>query len=291
VAKALSAIHAAGAVHRDLKPENVLITEDHEIKVMDLGVARLADEQVRLSQTGAFVGSLHYAAPEQFGGGADVDSRADLHGLGLLLYEIATGTNPFADEDARVVMRRILSEPPRKAGELNPQLSPFFEELVAQLLTKDAAGRFDSADDVLSILDEAEQSAWWRDCALQLRTTTHRPLRRIRIPRETAVYGRDAELAQLRALYETANSGDGRVLLIEGEAGIGKTRLVDEFVSRLQQDGEEVNFLFASYPPGGAATAAGAFSAWRSCFRRPPHSCRRSPRCCEATSPPRGRIR
>ena len=68
-------------------------------------------------------------------------------------------------------------------------------------------------------------------------------------------YGRDDDLAWMRKAYEKAKEGSGRVLLIEGEAGIGKTRLVDEFVGQLRQDGEDINFLFGSYPPGGAATA------------------------------------
>src|SRR6185295_2408866 len=87
VAKGLAAIHAVGVVHRDMKPENVLVTKEHVVKVMDLGVARLADEALRLSQSGAFVGSVQYAAPEQFRSAADVDARADLHALGLILYE------------------------------------------------------------------------------------------------------------------------------------------------------------------------------------------------------------
>ncbi len=96
IAKGLRAIHDAGVVHRDLKPENVLITEEHIVKVMDLGVARLQDEAVRLSRTGAFVGSLLYAAPEQFTSAAgDLDGRTDLHALGLLLYELACGQHPF----------------------------------------------------------------------------------------------------------------------------------------------------------------------------------------------------
>ena len=67
-------------------------------------------------------------------------------------------------------------------------------------------------------------------------------------------------LWRLRALYGKAKEGDGRVVLVEGEAGVGKTRLVDEFVGRLREEGEDLHFLFGSYPPGGAATASGAFA-------------------------------
>ena len=103
-----------------------------------------------------------------------------------------------------------------------------------------------------------------RRCACE----TKRPLRRIRIPRETALYGRDdGARAAARACTRRPRPGEGQVLLVEGEAGIGKTRLVDEFVGRLQQAGEDLHFLFGSYPPGGAATAAGAFStAYREHF-------------------------
>jgi tetratricopeptide (TPR) repeat protein len=287
-AKGLAAIHAAGAVHRDVKPDNLIVTPDHAVKLMDLGVAR-SDDDVRVSQTGAFVGSLEYAAPEQFGRGAPVDHRADLHALGVVLYELATGAHPFRADDFASVMRRVLDEKPRRASELNPQLSPFFEELVAQLLAKDPADRVQSADDVARILEAGEESPWWKNRAKAIRAETKRPLRRIRIPRETALYGRDAELAKLRAAFDAAKAGDGRVVLIEGEAGIGKSRLVDEFVGMLERgfgfvvpasagslpssgttndppeggttsQAEDLNFLFGSYPPGGAATASGAFS-------------------------------
>jgi tetratricopeptide (TPR) repeat protein len=262
VSKGLAAIHEAGVVHRDLKPENVLITPDHQIKVMDLGVARLMDEAVRLSQTGAFVGSLHYAAPAQFdAGGKDLDGRADLHALGLVLYELATGQHPFLADSVPEIVKHVLRTEPRKVGQIHPQLSAFFEEVVHTLLEKSADERFQDAATLLGALEAGEDSAWWRERARQLQATTKRPIRRIRIPRETAVYGREKEIAKLRGLYEQAKSGDGQVVLLEGEAGIGKSRLVDELIRRLQADGEDVNFLFGSYPPGGAATASGAFSA------------------------------
>jgi tetratricopeptide (TPR) repeat protein len=261
VARGLQAIHDAGAVHRDLKPENVLITPGHAIKVMDLGVARLQDAATRLSQTGAFIGSLHYAAPEQFGArAADIDHRADLHSLGLLLYELACGQHPFDDEDFRVVLNRLLHEEPRRVHEIRPQLSPFFEDVVHTLLAKDREKRFPRAADVADILETGESGTWWEQRAIALRIETRQPLRRIRIVRETAIYGRDRELAQLWSLFEAAKSGSGRVLLLDGEAGIGKSRLVDEFVGRLRDAGEDVNFLFGSYPPTGAATASGALS-------------------------------
>ena len=155
VAKALVAIHAVGAVHRDLKPDNVILTPEHVVKVMDLGVARLVDELLRVSQTGAFVGSVRYAAPEQFDAReTEVDGRADLYALGLTLYELATGSHPFAGDEFQVVLKRQLTETPRPAGEVNPQLSPFFEELVARLVEKDREKRIASAANLVRILEE-----------------------------------------------------------------------------------------------------------------------------------------
>ncbi len=262
VAKGLAAVHATGFVHRDLKPENVLITPEHVVKVMDLGVARLQDEAIRLSQTGAFVGSIHYAAPEQFRQGGDaVDERADLHALGTMLYELSTGTHPFVDEDTRVVLRRILQDLPRRCGELNPQLSPFFEEVVHALLAKERDERFAPATLLRDVLTEGEESDWWKERATALRERTRRPLRRMRIVRETALYGRDRELAALRDRFERACAGEGQVVLLEGEAGVGKTRLIDEFSSLLEAEGVDAVYLFGAWAIGGAATALGAFAA------------------------------
>ena len=268
VAAGLAAIHAAGIVHRDMKPENVLITRDHVVKVMDLGVARGAEDDSRLTQTGAFVGSLQYAAPEQFtGGGKGLDGRADLHALGVLLYELSTGTNPYEDTDWRVVFQKVMKETPRRLGAVNPQVSPFFEEVVHTLLAKDRDQRFASAAELVSVLEAGEDSPWWTAKARSIRGATKRPLRRIKIPRETALIGRDIEMTKLRAVFEKAKVGDGQVVLVEGEAGIGKSRLVDEFVALLQREGEDLDFLYGSYPPGGAATASGAFStAYREHF-------------------------
>jgi tetratricopeptide (TPR) repeat protein len=262
VACALQAIHEAGAFHRDIKPENVLITAENRVKVMDLGVALLADESLRLSQSGVFVGSVLYAAPEQFQR-RTLDGRADLYMLGLLLYELATGVHPFQSDDMATIIQRQISELPQPPSALNPQLSPFFEEVVLNLVAKDRDERIPDAAELRAVLEQEERSAWWLARARAL----HGPLRRIRIPRETSQQGREHELAQLDRLYRRVCRGEGQVCLIEGEAGIGKTRLVDEFVGQLAREGEEFHFLIGSYPPGGAATAAGALStAYREFF-------------------------
>jgi serine/threonine protein kinase/tetratricopeptide (TPR) repeat protein len=261
IVRALCVIHEGGIVHRDLKLENVLITEEHVVKVMDLGIAHLMGEAVRLSRTGQFVGTLAYAAPEQIrGGDQDLDGRADLYALGVMLYQLATGHLPLRHGDPAQMIRLVLEEQPRRISRHQPQLSPYFEELVHTLLAKDPVARFPNARALLEAVEHGEDSAWWQARARALRAETRRPLRRIRVPRDSALHGRDAELATLRALYEDAQSGKGRVLLVEGEAGIGKTRLVDEFVAGLRDEDASCAFLFGAYPPGGGVSAWSGFA-------------------------------
>lgn len=259
VCRALAVLHEAGVVHRDLKPENVLITPEHEVRLMDLGIAKSLDDELHLTRSGAFVGSPLYASPEQFQGHAE--PRSDLFSLGILLYELATGENPHRAQGFQNVMRRVLHDEPRRLGELDGQLSAFFEELVHTLLVKDPRGRFGSAAELERVIREREDGTWWRARATAMRRATRRPLRRIRIPRETAVHGRDAELARLEAAFSAAADGRGRVVLLSGEAGVGKSRLVDELVGRLERAGHEFDFAFGAHPPGGAGGAVTGLAA------------------------------
>jgi len=262
ISAGLTAVHAAGIIHRDVKPENVMITKDETIKVMDLGMARLKDEAFRLSEPGDFVGTVLYSAPEQFlRGGEEVDGRADLYALGLILYELITGSHALgAGGEPGAVMRRQIRTMPPPPSRKNPQISPFFEELIMRLLLKDRSERFASAEALKDVLEAGESCDWWRQHSETLRGKVRRPLRRIRIPRETAQYGRDGEMERLRERWRRTRAGEGQVVLVEGEAGIGKTRLVDELVSDLTREYEDLNFLYGAYPPGGAATASGALA-------------------------------
>ena len=245
VCDGLDAIHRVGIVHRDLKPENVLITEDRRVRIMDLGVALLMDESARLTHQGGFTGSLLYAAPEQLTG-RDVGPAADLYALGVMLYELSTGENPFGRDEPSGVVNAQLNAVPVPVRQKVPELSPFFSHLVATLLEKELEDRFASAPEVGAILREGEHSAWWTHRARELRRRKRgRP--RFPVPRTTGLVGREPEIEICRGAWREAREGRGCVLFLDGETGIGKTRLVAEFVDRI--DGEEVRVLYGDYSP------------------------------------------
>ncbi len=246
MASGLAAIHASGIVHRDLKPENALITPDQRVRIMDLGVARPTSGEDVLTQAGQFAGSLAYAAPEQFGK-QEVGPAADLYSLGVTLYELATGTNPFRRDDFAAVMAAHREHVPQAIEAVVPGTSAFFSDVVQSLLAKVPSARFASAAELAVVLADGERSAWWREREAR-RPRVYR-LPQVPVRRETALHGRDEDLALLRRAWDGAAGGDGRTVLVEGEAGIGKSRLVDAFVRTL--DGAAVHVLYGSYPPSG----------------------------------------
>jgi len=268
ITHALVAIHAAGIIHRDLKPENIIVTSDEVVKVMDLGVAFLADQAIRLSLTGQFVGSIFYAAPEQIqGGGKNIDYRVDLYQLGVVLYELACGRHPYRAEDLREALRRLLTEEPVRLSDRNPQVSPFLEEVAHTLLEKGRDRRFGTSSALLRVLRGEEASEWWRQREERIRARSHGPLRRVKVARETGIYGRDRELGLASELFADAWNGAGQTLLVTGEAGIGKSRLLDEIEARARDSDSPIHALVGGYRRGGAATADGAFStAYREHF-------------------------
>jgi len=247
VSAGLAAIHGESIIHRDLKPENVLITDDHQVQIMDLGVAKLQEASVAITKEGQFAGSFLYAAPEQFRSDA-VGPKVDLYSLGVMLFELATGTNPFRGDDPASVIHAHLDKRPPRASELNPDTSEFTSEVMATLLAKKPEDRFDSAETLHCLLEEGEDSAWWHERVKQLKKR-ERVLPPIQLRRETELHGREKELAAMQAAWQRAKDGEGNTLLVEGEAGIGKTRLVDEFLRTLGD--EDTHILYGAYPPSG----------------------------------------
>ncbi|MFQ5845235.1 MAG: serine/threonine-protein kinase, partial [Planctomycetota bacterium] len=247
IAAGLAAVHAEGIIHRDLKPENVLITEDRRIRIMDLGVARMQEASIALTREGHFTGSLPYAAPEQFNR-EEVGPAADLYSLGVLLYELATGRNPFAGQNAAQVINTHLSLTPPPVEEQNPAISSFFSEVIGALLVKKPADRIESAAALGCVLADGERSDWWAGRRRRLRRK-EQSLPRIPVRRDTAAHGRETELSVLHQAWNEAKEGRGRALLLEGEPGVGKTRLVDSFLRSLVD--QDVHMLYGCYLPSG----------------------------------------
>lgn len=146
IASALATAHAAGITHRDLKPENVIVTAGHA-RVVDFGVAKVSsiarDEStlMSLTQTGSLVGTPLYMAPEQVYGDRDVDSRADVWALGIIVYECLTGGRPTEAEGLGQIIKRITRGPLPSLSQVAPGLPPGLGQFVMAMLSLDRAQR------------------------------------------------------------------------------------------------------------------------------------------------------
>ena len=159
VAEGLAAAHQCGLVHRDVKPANVWLEEERgRVKLLDFGLARPADDTAHLTQEGAVVGTPAYMAPEQ-ARGQEVDSRADLFGLGCVLYHMLTGRLPFQGRDTMATLAAVLTEEPPAPHRLRPEVSPTLSGLVMRLLAKDRERRPSSARAVAAELAILERGA------------------------------------------------------------------------------------------------------------------------------------
>ena len=155
LADALAAAHAQGVIHRDLKPSNVVLGPDGRAKVLDFGIARLVPAGYDMSSSvpgtvgGGLVGTPGYAAPEQYLS-RNVDGRADIYALGVMLYEMIVGKRPFPGNDAVALATSVLrDDAPRLAPSSGAWVPPRLEELVRRMLQRDPARRPSSGDEVL----------------------------------------------------------------------------------------------------------------------------------------------
>jgi len=143
VADALAFAHDRGVVHRDIKPPNIMLVGRGRVKIMDFGIARMRTSDLK-TQTGMMLGTPRYMSPEQVAG-RPVDQRSDIFSLGVVLYEMLTGTKLFSGNDATEIMYNVAQLRPVPPSRINRQVPAMLDLVVAKALEKDAGERYQDA--------------------------------------------------------------------------------------------------------------------------------------------------
>ena len=225
IAEGLAYIHTQGAVHRDLKPSNIMVLETEEgieTTILDMGLAKLRHlHSVSITQTGTAIGTAEYMSPEQ-GKGLWVDHRSDLYSLGVILYEMLTGAPPFSGQNPISVIMKHIRESPPPIGEAHVEIPAQTQEIVLKLLAKEPVDRYQSAEELLQTLNDVAPSKFVLPDDEQ--RDVHRKVMRPQF------VGRESEMKMLRTMLQDVQAGEQRVVLISGESGVGKTRLIEELL-------------------------------------------------------------
>ena len=149
VVDAIATAHQRGVVHRDLKPENVFLTSSKQgvvPKVLDFGISKIVQPgEEKLTATGTAMGTPTYMSPEQVQGASDLDARADVWALGVMLYELASGILPFLGPSAGAIFVNICTRDPAPLTQHVPEVAPDYARIVERCLRRDLAARYPSA--------------------------------------------------------------------------------------------------------------------------------------------------
>ncbi len=168
ISSALNAAHSSRIIHRDIKPENIMIRDDNLVKVLDFGLAKLTVnksevfdsqlptcEQVK-TKSGMVLGTVGYMSPEQ-ARGKTIDQRTDIFSLGIVLYEMLTGTPPFAGETNSDIIAAILMKEPRNPRSLNSEIPAELERIILKTLCKEPERRYQNVKDLLEDFQELKR--------------------------------------------------------------------------------------------------------------------------------------
>lgn len=236
LAQALAIIHREGIVHKDLTPRNILVDQaSWSVRLIDFGISsRISREKIRPATLESVEGTPRYLAPEQTGRmNRAIDSRADLYSFGVILYEMLTGSPPFADADLDDLLQRHLTTIPVPPHERQASIPAILSDIVMMLLQKMPEERYQSDAGLRVDLEECLQQ--WKSSndisAFPLRRRDKAPhLRGVQ-----RLYGRDADASALVRAFERTQARGPEFVVIRGYSGVGKSSLVHELHRVLSQ--------------------------------------------------------
>lgn len=256
VAFALAEIHSHRIVHRDLKPDNIIVSRAGVAKLMDFGIAKQLSNTSEHSTSGMVVGTFKYLSPEQALGG-EIDGRADLYCLGIILYELLNGRHPFYSENSVGYAYHHAKKQPPDMEKLNPGVHQGLKAVCERLIKKDPRERFATAEDVVAAIREAVDGA--APAPVVETSTRQRAVAPVKnLPFDLAKdqlfapahVGRTEPLAAIARRLEQLQRGRPAVVVVNGKSGLGKTRLLKEADAEARE--KRIDFVW------GRAVAQGA---------------------------------
>ncbi len=224
---ALDAVHSAHVVHKDVNPSNIVWNpQSGRLALIDFGISAEVEAEAGPSANQALEGTLRYIAPEQTGRiRARIDRRADYYSLGATLYELLTGAPPFPVEDPVALVHAHVAVKPRPPHEVLPTIPECLSKVVIKLLSKRPEDRYQSASGLRHDLTLCQAILEGQRSEADFEVGSADATRDLVVPEK--LYGRQRELRALVQQARDAAEGEGRLVLIAGAGGVGKTALVD----------------------------------------------------------------